>query len=30
MTRITLEEINKRRFIVKLQDAAARLSMPYV
>ncbi len=27
---ITLEEIDKRRFIVKLRDAAARLSMPYI
>jgi cardiolipin synthase len=27
---ITLEEIDKRPFIVKLRDAAARLSMPYI
>ena len=27
---ITLEEIDKRRLIVKLRDAAARLSMPYI
>jgi len=27
---ITLEEIDSRRFIVKLRDAAARLAMPYI
>ena len=27
---ITLEEIDKRPFPVKLRDAAARLSMPYI
>ena len=27
---ITLEEIDNRRFPVKLRDAAARLSMPYI
>jgi cardiolipin synthase len=27
---ITLEEIDRRLFIVKLRDAAARLSMPYI
>jgi cardiolipin synthase len=27
---ITLEEIDKRPFIVKLRDAAARLCMPYI
>ena len=27
---ITLEEIDRRPFIVKLRDAAARLSMPYI
>ncbi len=27
---ITLEDIDKRPFIVKLRDAAARLSMPYI
>ena len=27
---ITLEEIDNRRFIVKLRDAAARLCMPYI
>jgi cardiolipin synthase A/B len=27
---ITLEEIDKRPFILKLRDAAARLSMPYI
>jgi hypothetical protein len=27
---ITLEEIDKRPLIVKLRDAAARLSMPHI
>jgi cardiolipin synthase len=27
---ITLEEIDKRAFIWKLRDAAARLAMPYI
>ncbi len=27
---ITLEEIDERRFVVKLRDAAARLCMPYI
>jgi cardiolipin synthase A/B len=27
---VTLQEINERPFIVKLRDAAARLSMPYI
>ena len=27
---ITLADIDKRPFIVKLRDAAARLSMPYI
>jgi cardiolipin synthase len=27
---ITLDDIDGRRFIVKLRDAAARLAMPYI
>jgi cardiolipin synthase len=27
---VTLEEIDGRRFVVKLRDAAARLTMPYI
>jgi cardiolipin synthase len=27
---ITLEDIDQRRFMVKLRDAAARLCMPYI
>jgi cardiolipin synthase A/B len=27
---VTLEEIDKRNFIIKLRDAAARLAMPYI
>ncbi len=27
---VTLEEIDKRRFVIKLRDAAARLAMPYI